>query len=90
MFRKSSPLPGLVSLIAESGVGEKQLGLKGVRGKAEIEEIINKNTATPRFREQHRFENKRSYLTKQGTVHQERMPENRSVPKHENKEKVSN
>ena len=90
MFRKSSPLPGLVSLIAESGVGRGDLGLKGVRGKAEIKEIINKNTAPPGFREQHKFESKRSYLTKQGTVHQERMPENRSVPKHENKEKVSN
>ena len=65
------------------------MGLKGARGKVEIEEIINKNTASPGFREPHKFENKKSYLTKQGTAHQERMPVNRSVPKHEEKEKVT-
>lgn len=65
-------------------------GLKRVRGRAGIDVIMNnKSRISSISKRSIILKKKKSHLKKQGTVHQERMRENRSLPKNDEKDTVT-
>lgn len=66
-------------------------GLKRVRGRAGIDVIMNNKSRISSISKRSIIlkKKKKSHLKKQGTVHQERMRENRSLPKNDEKDTVT-